>query len=368
MAAVAYHQQALEMVEEMGDRRDLADTLDLLGLAHLLGGDLTTSVGYYDRAIALSRDLNDRPRLVTGLIARAVSVSQVIMLALVPPAPAPDARRDFEEAMQLAREIDSAPDQAWVHWALGLLHTVQGRFGAALAIMERGLRLALEIQHHEYEVASRHALGQLYVELLAPGQAKQQVALALDVAGDLRSRLWLHYLYGTLAGADLLLGDLSAAQTSLDRVLSKQTPMDTMGRRYCWIRRAELALAQGEPVLALDIVERLIASAPGMSPGCVITFLWKLKGEALADMERGGQALALLQTAIGNAEVNGERFLLWRLHASMGRIYRAMGRQPEAAAASSMAYVLVDELASSLPDGEVRDGFLHRAQTTPHRR
>jgi phage shock protein A len=35
--------------------------------------------------------------------------------------------------------------------------------------------------------------------------------------------------------------------------------MDTMGKRYCWAKRAELALSQGEPDLALGIVERLIA-------------------------------------------------------------------------------------------------------------
>jgi tetratricopeptide (TPR) repeat protein len=286
----------------------------------------------------------------------------VIMLALVPPAPVPDAQRDFEEAIRLAREIDSAPDQAWIHWALGLLHTVQGRFGSALAVMERGLRLVLEIQHHEYEVASRHALGQLYVEILAPGQAKRQVELALDLAGELRSRLWLHYLYGTLAGAHLLLGDLPGAKASLDNVLSQHTAMDTMGRRYCWARRAELALAQGDPALALDIVERLIASAPGMSPGRVIPFLWKLKGEALAAMEHEEAAQALLHAAIDYAQVNGERFLLWRLHASLAQLYHAQGRQPEAAREFSAARALVEELACTLADGEVRDRFLHRAR------
>jgi tetratricopeptide (TPR) repeat protein len=220
----------------------------------------------------------------------------------------------------------------------------------------------LEIQHHEYEVASRHALGQLYVEILAPGQAKQQVELALDLAGELRSRLWLHYLYGTLAGAHLLLGDLPGAQASLDNVLSQHTAMDTMGRRYCWTRRAELALAQDDPALALDIVERLIASAPGMSPGRVIPFLWKLKGEALAAMEHEEAAQALLHAAIDNAQVNGERFLLWRLHASLAQLYHAQGRQPEAAREFSAARALVEELADTLPQGERKDRFLQRAQ------
>ena len=362
LAAVDYHQQALVIVEQSGDRQDLANTLDLLGLAHLLAGDQTTSVGYHDRAIALSRELEDRPRLVTGLIARAVTVSEVIMLALLPPVPAPDAQRDLEEAMQVAREIDSAPDQAWVYWALGLLHTVQGRFGSALAVMERGLRLTLEIQHHEYEVANRCALGKLYVEMLAPDQAKQQLELALDVAGELRSRLWMHHLSGTLAGAHLLLGDQTAALALLDQVLSPHTAMDTTGRRYCWTRRAELALAQGDPALALDIVERLIASAPGMSPGRVIPFLWKLKGEAQGAMGHGEEAQTLLQAAVDSARATGKRFLLWRLHASLARLYSVVGRQADAARESSTAYALVEELACTLPDGDERDTFLHRAR------
>jgi hypothetical protein len=56
--------------------------------------------------------------------------------------------------------------------------------------------------------------------------------------------------------------------------------MDTLSKRYCWLWLAELALAQDDPAHALDITDRSIATAPGMSPGRVITYLWKLKAEA----------------------------------------------------------------------------------------
>jgi adenylate cyclase len=361
LTAVAYHQEALELVEALEDRRDLANTLDLLGLAHLLGGDLAASVRIYDRSVALSRELDDRPRLVSGLIARAVVVSELIMLASVPASAPPDALRDLEEALQIAREIDSASDQAWAHWALGLLHTVQGRFGSAMEAMQSGLRIASEIGHREYEVTNRCGLGILYAELLAGEQALRQLTKALTLAGGLRSQLWFHHIAGALAGAHLLLDDLAGAQTCLETVLSLQTPMDTMGNRYCWVRRAELALAQGDPALTLDIVERLAASAPGMAPGRVMTFLWKLRGEALAAMGHTEEACSLLRAAIENARATGERFLLWRLHASLGRLYRALGRQSAAEQESLTARALVEELAGTLPDGDLRDSFFRRA-------
>jgi tetratricopeptide (TPR) repeat protein len=129
-------------------------------------------------------------------------------------------------------------------------------------------------------------------------------------------------------------------------------------------KMAELALAQGDPALALEIVERLIASAPGMSPGRVITFLWKLKGEALSAMGHPEEACSLLQAAIKNARATGERFLLWRIHASLGRLYCAMNRQSEAEEQFSTARELIEELADTVPDEAVKDNFLQRAYST----
>jgi tetratricopeptide (TPR) repeat protein len=120
-------------------------------------------------------------------------------------------------------------------------------------------------------------------------------------------------------------------------------------------------LCQGDPALALEIVESLIASAPGMSPGCVITFLWKLKAEALIALGDIGEAHSLLLAAIENAHATGERFLLWRVHTSLGRLYHVMGRQLEAEEEFASAYKLVEDLADTVPGGELRDNFLQRA-------
>jgi class 3 adenylate cyclase/tetratricopeptide (TPR) repeat protein len=359
--AIDYHQQALEIVEELGDQRDLANTLDLLGLAHLLGGDPQTSIGYYDRAIALCRELDDRPRLVTGLIARGVAHCAPYTLTVVPATVPTDASRDLEEASRIAREIGSASDETWVQWALGQMHTVHGRFGPALEALRAGLRIASRIEHREYEVANRTYLGVLHVELLAPGQARLQLREALSLAEELRSTLWILNATGALAAALCLLDDLAGAQACLESVLSAEMPMEGLAQRCCWARRAELALCQGNPELTLDIVERLIASAPGMAPGRVITFLWKLKGEALGAMGETEEAQTLLREAIENARATGERSLLWRLHASLGRMYRSLGRHSDAEVELSKASELVEELAATLPGGELRDNFLRRA-------
>jgi tetratricopeptide (TPR) repeat protein len=283
------------------------------------------------------------------------------LLTLVPSTAPIHPRRDFEEAIRITREIGSRAGEAWVLWSVGLLDTVQGRYGQALEAAHSGLDIATQIGHREGMTASQCVLGILYAELLAPEEARRQLEPALTLAEELRSRAMIHWATGALAAAYCLLDDLAQAQMLLESVLLTETPMDAMYKRYCCARRAELALCQDDPALALEIVERLIASAPGMSPGRVITFLWKLKGEALAAMGHPDEARTLLHAALENAWASGEQFLLWRLHASLGRLYHAMDRQSEAEEQLSTARKLVDELADTVPDGELRNSFLHRA-------
>ncbi|NHZ71958.1 MAG: tetratricopeptide repeat protein, partial [Aquificales bacterium] len=362
--AAEYLQEALENVEKLGDRRSLAITLDLLGNADLLRGDLSASVGHLNRAISLFQNLDDRPRLTSSLISRGTTVSLLVLLATAPAITPPDAVHDIEEAIRIAREIHSPPEVAWAHWSLGLLYTVYGQFGRALEIMQRGLHIASDIGHGEWVVGNRFALGVLYTELFAPEEARRQLEQALHQAKALRSQYWINHVSGALATAYQLLDDPTGAMTCLENVISPQTPMDTMGKRYCWARRAELALFQGDPALALEIVGRLSSSAPDMSPEGAITFLWKLKGEALTAMGRADEAEPLLHAALDNALAHGERFLLWRTHASLGRLYSTMSRQQEARKEFSTARALIDKLAATVPDKALQDNYLQRAYNT----
>jgi tetratricopeptide (TPR) repeat protein len=357
-----YHQEALGIFERLGDRQELANTMDLLGISSLLGGHLTAAVHYYDQAVLLFRELRDQPSLASSLTGRG-HASGATFPGMMQAAPdmLVHPRRDFEEAMRISREIGSLAGEAWVAWSLGQLQAVQGCYGRALEVIQRGLDIATQIGHCEWIVGNQCALGQLYVELLAPERARGHLKEALALAEELRSQVWIHLATGTLAAAHSLLNVFGGGQACLESVLSAETPMDTNGQRYCWGRQAELALCRGDPKEALEIVGRLITSAPGLTPGRVITFLWKLKGEALSAMGQTDQAQALLQEAIENAQAAGERFLLWRLHASLGRLYRAIDRQPEAEVEFSHACERVEELADTLPGGELRDNFLQRA-------
>jgi DNA-binding SARP family transcriptional activator len=362
MAAMELHLEALGTFEQVGDRRGLATTLDLLGIASLFGGDILAGVGYFDRAIALFRELGDLPNLASSLTGRGHAGCSTHTQLTVVPSPAPvQSGADFGEAIRIARETGSLYGEGWGLWSLGLLHMVQGRFGQALEAAHSGFDLTTQIAHREGMAASQCVLGVLYTELLAPEVARQHLEAALTLAEELHNQLLIHWVGGALAAVYCLLGDLAGAEACLDTVLGPEAPVASIYVRYCWARRAELALSQGDPETALETVEGLIESAPGMEPGRVIPFLWQLKARALSTLGHREQALALMQEAIESAQAEGERFLLWRLHASLGRLYHSTGRQAEGEAELQKARELVEELANTLPDGELREGFLQQA-------
>ncbi|MFN2188518.1 MAG: tetratricopeptide repeat protein, partial [Candidatus Promineifilaceae bacterium] len=356
--AVEHHKEALNICEQTGVKKELANTLDLLALASMLGGDLSESLAYYDRAVAFYRELGHRTRLASSLTGRATTVSALSWLGSAAPRPAPDARADFSEALRIARKIDAAPIQAWAHYSLGMLHTVRGCFGQALETIQKGLRIASDAGHLEYVVGCRYALGMLYLELFAFEQAKSLLQEALSLVNELGSKTWHHMVAGSLAALYFRMGEPQAAQAILDSVLSDDTPMDTLGRRYCWIWRAELAMLNDQPELTLGIAGRLIDSAPGIKLKAMIPYLWKLKGQALAQTDQADEACVLFSQAVEGAQATGEKFLLWRLHQAHGQLLQTMGQRVEAEIHLIAARASVDELASSIPDEVLRSGFL----------
>ena len=68
-------------------------------------------------------------------------------------------------------------------------------------------------------------------------------------------------------------------------------------------------------------------------------------------------ACDLLQSAIENAEATGELFLLWRLQASLSRLYHNIGQQEAAEEQFATARSLVGELVTTIPDKTLKEGF-----------
>jgi len=134
--------------------------------------------------------------------------------------------------------------------------------------------------------------------------------------------------------------------------------------RMGWAARAELALAQGEPALALRLSDDLLASAPNLEQTGArgIPRLARLRGEALAALGRTAEATEALEAARDGAREQGRKPLLWRVQVSLSKLYQAAGRAAQAEQQRAAARELIEALAAPLGDATLREGFRQRAR------
>jgi DNA-binding CsgD family transcriptional regulator len=199
------------------------------------------------------------------------------------------------------------------------------------------------------------------VLLLEPALALHYLESGWKLAKTLGSAWWMDTILASQALAFLQTGKLKQAEAALQRAMTReQEPRTLSQRRVSWVW-GELALARGEARIAVQITERLIASAPGNLHTRPIPRLLKLKGEALVALKRLEEAVEALEEAKRGASERREAPLLWHIHGSLGRVYRLLKREHEASNAVIAAREGVESLSQTIDDAGLREHFLQRA-------
>jgi DNA-binding CsgD family transcriptional regulator len=206
-------------------------------------------------------------------------------------------------------------------------------------------------------------LGVLYHDLLALPTARHHLEQALTVAKEIGSLAHTRITTGCLTSLLIVAREFAQAETLLNTVFSPELPLEALSPRRIWAARVELALAQGEPVLALQIVDRLFASAANLEnrDSSAIPYLARLRGEGLAALQQWPEAGATFQAALATAQAQGTPRLIWPLQVALGRLYQVQGRPAAAIQCFAAARAIIEEIATNVPDSELRANFLRQA-------
>ena len=359
------HHEALSMFEEQHNTQGMAETLDLLGITYGMHGDRVKAVEQLGQAIALFRTLGDTQSLISSLAMRAVqSMPGSSETTFCPLRTRNACVQDAAESLRLARQIESLAGQAFAENTLAHTLLSFGEFGPALSHAQEASRIATEIEHQQWMVASTSALGHIYVLLLAPALAINALEAGLSRASALGSTFWIATLAAHLGRAYVLNHNLPAAQAALQVVMPRDQQSRNMAERDIALAWGELVLAQGEAGLALQMAEHLLASTPGSVPGQSpqpIPHLLKLKGEALMALSHLDEAVEALEDARRGAVARNARPVLWTIHRSLGRAYQLLQRKEQARKARAAGRQLIEELATTINDASLHNQFEHAA-------
>lgn len=363
---LAAHHEALALFATRQDRRGMAETHDLLGMANGIYGAVVAGVQHYDRAIALLRELDDVALLSSSLASHAIYASpghaDTTAAALGTPEAA---RRANTEALALARRLDWLAGQAYAEFTASHACAAFGEFGAALRHGHESLRLAAEIAHQQWMAAARQALGQTYVAMALPAPAIAHLEAGLPLARELGSAWWVGNIASSLAFAYLLAQQPDRAEAVLLAVFPHAQAPRIAPERRLLLAWGELALQRGDPEAALLLVERLLRTAPGAPTAQPIPALLKLQGEALAELARLDEAAAAFAAAVQGAEQRGDRPRLWRIRQSLAGLYERRDNLEAAQAARAAAQQTVQALAATIDDPALREQFVAATGAAP---
>jgi DNA-binding CsgD family transcriptional regulator len=359
---VQAHEEALSIFEATANTRGMAESLDLLAIAHGLIGDRVKSVEMEGRAIALFRTLHDDEGLSSILATRAIQqtleANETTYHTLHP---LDETLRDADESLRLARQIGSLPAQAFAEIVLSYAHASSGNLGRALTHAHEALRIATTIEHRQWMAFASQATADIYLALRQPAQARATLDAGLGFAREVNSGIMTDFLASLLALAYLLERDLPHAEATLRSVMPREQHPRTLAERHvAWVW-GELALAQGDPARALEQVEVLIDSAPGDQRGQPIPHLLLLKGNALDTLGRLDEASLAFADAQRGAELRQDQSVLWRIHAAHGRLLHRLKRDEAAQREISAAKRIIGALATTVEDATLREQFLSAA-------
>jgi len=362
--ALRCHQEALGIFQTLNDAPGLAQTFDLLGLMTYLGGNPVQGAAFLQQSIALLQELHDRPGLASTLTTLSLCGPSYSTDTVIPaPLNAADSVQWGERSAQIAQEIGLRTGTAYALISSGSVLGALGQYGQAIERVQQGLAMAQEMEHRQWICFAHRTLGILLRDLLDFSGARHHLELSLALARESGSLFHLRQCAGYLTLLLIADRELAQAETLLNSVLTPELPLQPLAQRRVWVARTELALAQGNPLLAVQIVDRLFAAAhnSGEETICAVPYLAKLRGEGLVALQRWEEAEATFQSALITAQTQGTPRFVWSLHFTLGKLYQSQRRSADAAQAFVAARGVVEAMAASISNPDMRDNFLRQA-------
>ncbi|MBN1434480.1 tetratricopeptide repeat protein [Candidatus Fermentibacterales bacterium] len=173
--------RALATAREQGDVKLQMDCYQIMGRLHWLRGHFEEALESYAASRVLSDGSEDR---TSGFAGQRVNIGSI----LIQQGRYEDAKRDYDEALDIYRDAGDRRGEARVLSSLGVLHGMKSDMGRALACMEEALRIYVEIGNRRGEGV---VLGNLAVCRFEAGDVESALETArrsLDIHREIGNR------------------------------------------------------------------------------------------------------------------------------------------------------------------------------------
>jgi len=389
--------QAYSLARQLDDKRSMVQIL-LRRVLHLLdfdpdsGDDTAASCA---EALALSQEIRDEELIIDSSYVRVVHSS-------LRSGPTADIEQQGEELLKRLESRHDLLRLKELYFRLMQLHRARGNFARCIECCDAGIRLAADIgalpvmyptekayallylghydeawaslqreiadeAHPFARMAKDLCTGRYFLELMAYEKASAVLEPALDQASCLHR--WRFALGARLLLAISIVRAGHFEPATLNRVTQDllsivEGPPAEPGHTVTAAQAmAELLLAEGKLDEALRRVEASARHADqfGLKPAYVSALALQLR--ILLRLNRPTDVVVLADSVLPVAEAMSYRPMLWRIRSAKAQALAMLGDGAGAAEESDTVTAVIRELAETIPDEELKRGFLTRASS-----
>jgi tetratricopeptide (TPR) repeat protein len=265
-----------------------------------------------------------------------------------------------EEAFRIAEGIGNLWGQSYALLNVYGIHRDRGDLGKAMATMESSIAIAQQGGFIPPLGTTRADLASVLAYLGAFDRANEVLLIALQVAEE--RPITLPRVMGAKAELRLLAGELDEAEAAagdaeVDRL---PEPLRSAESFHVTLVQGRIALARGEHAHALEIAETVLERLRDWEIRPFVAEALLLKGRSLAVSGNADEAELALAEARSEAERLEHRLVLWQILAELSQVASARGDEGQSAKLRSEARGIVERIAESLEDVELKASFLAR--------
>ena len=301
---IAMHTEALDLFRRLGSAEGEAATLDLLGMANLIGGDLHDARRHFLAAIATFDALGDRRGKVGPLIASVIGSPNYETLSDPPFVETAVALAALDEATELARAFGWSAAESFALFMRSQVLACAGQLGEGVTAGEEALAIARAIGHAQWELGSLICLGAAVADTLDFERAIGHLEEAERIAMGLGSINWRLQVASISAAISIRVGELDRAETVLLSVLNDPAAAPFLSMRGGRVAHAWLLAERGSTEESLSVLGDASNQAP---------FVAIVRARALRGRDPDA-ALSVVAEGLDAAMRWGMTPLAWQLH------------------------------------------------------
>ncbi|HET7236043.1 MAG TPA: adenylate/guanylate cyclase domain-containing protein [Actinomycetota bacterium] len=349
--AVEAGEASLAIARELGEREQIAFTLNDVSRAHMAIGDFGTAAERLAEARLLWEALDNRPMLADNLT--------LLSLLRLMAGDHDGAMAEAERAVEISREIGNRWGESVALMWVYRVQLVRGELGAAMREIERCREVGEEGGFAFAGVGTRADLALLRATL-GDGAGALMLAREADAIARVKMPSAISVAAVGEAAALVELGDHGGARRALDLVDVSQLPVS-----FRTFTLTSAGLVRSRAAMATEAYEDAAAAVDGVLQHLRGNGIEILVADALVTLARIRLAQGRVdeaEHALAQAEERaarlGELLALWQALALRAVIIEARGDKVGAAETRDRARAIVERVASGIDDENLRGSFL----------